>query len=624
VVNIITRHDFEGLESRVHYAGVPDGKPTFQADQLFGKTWSGGSVEAGYQRDDVGQVDTKFRSATSDAGSPNYVIPDEKQNSVFLDATQNISNGWQSFAEGIYSARDTRNIYDPMPTGFRTSGEFLTETTRSSGGTAVFGVRNENVGGWRIEAFGTYGHSYTFLQIIPNDTLAATNFESGVVTGTQSSLLGELRVSRDLFALPAGELKAAGGTSYRSDTANTTSAFSIGAPTAFPFSRKVSAAYGELSVPLVGAAQSWVWLKDATLSLAGRYEHYSDFGGTFNPRFGVALRSVNNLVLRGTYSTSFRAPNNLEETGLSQAAIASAADTASPTGSSIELYRAGPNPSLKPETAKNFTVSGEWRPESLKRATISLDYYNIRYKNRIVAPDPNFEGVFGAGLQAPEIQGLITRSPTSGQVLSALNAANQVLNFTGNPALDPGSSFNPALVAAIVDARSQNFAEVKTDGLDFATSYDWDSSVGRWHPSIQLTYILSLDQQLSPTAASVPLLNTIYNPVGLRSRAGLDWDRGNWSAAAFVNYVNSYKDNRVIGTTIPIGSWTTADAHVGYSFKDPWAVVGEGRTSISLNVSNLFYRHPPFVIENGQGYNYDPANSSAIGRTISLEFVKRW
>ena len=624
VINIITRHDFEGMESRVHYAGVPDGKPTFQADQLFGKSWSGGSLEAGYQRDDVGQLDTKFRSATINAGSPNYIVPDEKQNSVFLDATQDISSGWASFAEGIYSARDTRNIYDPTPAGFRTPGEFLTEMTRSTGGTAVVGVRNENIGGWRIEAFGTYGHASTFFQVIANGILADTGQASGIATATQSSAGGELRASRDLFSLPAGNVKAAGGINYRSDGANHTADFSNGENTVFPFSRRVSAVYGELSVPLVGAAQSRAWIKDATLSLAGRYEHYSDFGGTFNPRFGVALRSVNNLVLRGTYSTSFRAPNNLEETGLSQAVLLAAADTASPTGSSIELYRAGSNPSLKPETAKSFTVSGEWRPESLQGATISLDYYNIKYKNRIVTPDPNLEGAFGAGLQAQTIQGLITRSPTSDQVLAALGSANEVLNFSGNPALDPGSSFNPALVAAIIDGRSQNFAEVKTDGLDFATSYDWDSSVGRWHPSIQLAYILSLNQQLAPTAASVSLLNTIYNPVGLRGRAGLEWDRGNWSAATFLNYVNSYKDNRAIGTTIPIGSWTTADCHLGYSFKDPWAVVGEGRTTVALNVSNLFYRHPPFVIANGYGYNYDSTNSTAIGRVISLDVAKRW
>jgi iron complex outermembrane recepter protein len=622
VINIITRHDFEGLESRVRYAGVPDGKPTFQADQLFGKNWSSGSIEVGYQRDDVGQLDTKFRSATIAAASPNYIVPNETQNSVFLDATQDISNGWQSFAEATYSDRDTHNIYDPTAVSFPTPGQFLTEITRSTGSNAVIGVRN-NLAGWHLEAFGTYGHAYTNLQVIANGALAATGASSGIDTGTQSSTGGEIRASGNLFSLPAGEVKTAAGVSYRSDEANNTFDFSNGAPSAFPFSRKVWAIYGELSAPLVAATQTWI--KDATLSLAGRYERYSDFGGTFNPRFGISLRPANNLVLRGTYSTSFRAPNNLEETGLSQAVLLAAADTASPTGSSIELYRAGSNPSLRPETAKNFSLSGEWRPESLQGAMISLDYYNIKYRNRIVTPDPNLEGAFGAGLQAQTIQGLITRSPTASQVLAALDSANQVLNFTGNPALDSGSSFNPALVAAIVDGRSQNFAEVKTDGLDFATSYDWDSSIGRWHPSIQLTYILSLDQQLSPTADSVSLLNTIYNPVGLRGRAGLAWDQSNWSAATFVNYVNSYKDNRVGGTPpIPINSWTTVDFHLGYSFADPWSVVGEGRTTVALNVSNLFYRHPPFVIANGFGYNYDATNSSAIGRVISLDFAKRW
>jgi len=58
VVNVVTRHDFEGLESRVHFGEAADAKPSYQFNQLFGKNWEGGNVEIGFQRDQIGTLDT--------------------------------------------------------------------------------------------------------------------------------------------------------------------------------------------------------------------------------------------------------------------------------------------------------------------------------------------------------------------------------------------------------------------------------------------------------------------------------------------------------------------------------------------------------------------------------------
>src|SRR6202034_3416463 len=44
VINIITRHDFEGMESRAHYSGGPDGKPTYQTNPLVGNSLTRSSI----------------------------------------------------------------------------------------------------------------------------------------------------------------------------------------------------------------------------------------------------------------------------------------------------------------------------------------------------------------------------------------------------------------------------------------------------------------------------------------------------------------------------------------------------------------------------------------------------
>src|SRR3546814_15728891 len=45
------------------------------------------------------------------------------------------------------------------------------------------------------------------------------------------------------------------------------------------------------------------------LQLAGRYEHYSDFGSVARPKIAAAWDVFDGLRVRGSYSQGFRAPN---------------------------------------------------------------------------------------------------------------------------------------------------------------------------------------------------------------------------------------------------------------------------------------------------------------------------
>ncbi len=40
-----------------------------------------------------------------------------------------------------------------------------------------------------------------------------------------------------------------------------------------------------------------------------RYEHYSDFGSTSNPKFTLDWRPIEPLMIRASYNEGFRAPN---------------------------------------------------------------------------------------------------------------------------------------------------------------------------------------------------------------------------------------------------------------------------------------------------------------------------
>ena len=73
----------------------------------------------------------------------------------------------------------------------------------------------------------------------------------------------------------------------------------------------------EMNIPLV---------YQLDVQLAGRYEHYSDFGDVAKPKIAMAWDLVEGVRVRGSYCEGFRAPN-LEQTNAAQyARLASGVD----------------------------------------------------------------------------------------------------------------------------------------------------------------------------------------------------------------------------------------------------------------------------------------------------------
>ncbi len=51
--------------------------------------------------------------------------------------------------------------------------------------------------------------------------------------------------------------------------------------------------------------------KQLEIQLAGRFDEYSDFGSTVNPKLGIAYHPIEKLTLRASYGTGFKAPDLL-------------------------------------------------------------------------------------------------------------------------------------------------------------------------------------------------------------------------------------------------------------------------------------------------------------------------
>jgi outer membrane receptor protein involved in Fe transport len=378
-------------------------------------------------------------------------------------------------------------------------------------------------------------------------------------------------------------------------------------------SRDDAALFAELAVPLLGA-QAGSTLDRLSLSLAGRYDHYSDVGGTFNPKFGLSWRPSHALGLRGNWGTSFRAPSFIfsNPNQIGDVYIEDVSDPKSRTGLSRVLWLFGPVKDLKPETSTAWSIGADVAPPATPNLSLSATYFDIDYKGKIQhlgAFEPNFL------IQEAYFVSVITRNPTRAQIDAVCTDVR----------LGPGSRGNCSQrIDAILDDRFHNLARLRTRGVDFTLDYAIDSARGKWIFSLNGTYMFLQDLQITPTAPVFDFVNTVGSPLKLRVAAHLSWSKKGWTVLTTVNHAGAYQDPGSVPAR-GVASWTTVDLNIGYRLDG-----GQGwlaNTQCNLGANNLFDQAPPFVNQYDQAsgnLGYDAANASLLGRQISLQIIKRW
>ena len=123
-------------------------------------------------------------------------------------------------------------------------------------------------------------------------------------------------VQGDLFDMPAGPVKlAVGGEHMWQDQQFKLSGGNNTGPTTtgsgyrvFNFDRDIVSAFAEVAVPLVSPEMGIPALHQIDLSLAVRYDDFSDVGDTTNPKYGINWNITEGLRIRANYAESFVAP----------------------------------------------------------------------------------------------------------------------------------------------------------------------------------------------------------------------------------------------------------------------------------------------------------------------------
>lgn len=411
-----------------------------------------------------------------------------------------------------------------------------------------------------------------------NDEAFRDFFIGDFVANAQSNLdVIEANLTGSLFELPAGDVGFAIGGQYRDqsidyrfDSLTQQDSFGllIGNPN-FSGSLDVYSVYGEVLVP----ATEWLELSGAL-----RFEDYGgDIGTTLDPKFSFLATPTESLAVRGSFSTSFRAPSVFQTAGV-QTSFQNFDDTVTTGSSTFGGNRTVGNPELQPETSTAFNIGATWSPETsfADALEFNVDFWDF-----------SFEDV----LAQESAQGIIDADPFDSRI-----------------------ERTSAGTIAIVNTAFINAESIDTNGIDLGVRAAFDTGFGTFTPYVDGTVTLTYDVNDNGTTVDalgrLNLDNVGAPTQSLKGNVGLGWSLNNLSANAFLRHVGSYEDDN----EVDIDAFTTFDANVTVGLGS--IINDESSTSVTVGIVNAFAEDPPDVNING---GYDPRSADPRGRRV---FVK--
>jgi iron complex outermembrane receptor protein len=520
----------------------------------------------------------------------------------FFNTGTTLSNGVELYAFGGLGhrhgasagfwrrANDDRTVRSIFPDGF------LPFIKSGINDASVSGGLKGELSGWTWDLGTVYGNnSFDFtIDNTANVSLgpsSKTTFNAGQLAFGQSTttldifravsgiLPAPLRVAlggefrSDMYKITAGEPDSYrnGGVKVLDANGNPTTRLAAVGSQVFPgfqptdagsHSRTNSAGYLDLESDLT---------KQLLLGVAGRFEHYSDFGSTSTGKVSARFEPVPRFALRGAVSTGFRAPSLGQEFFSSTATnfiSGQPFDIRTFPVATKEAQLLGAS-DLKPERSTNYSAGVAMEPAH--SLALTVDFYRIDIKDRIVLSD-NFTGA----------------------TIQALFAS------TGSTAAG-GRFFTNA-----IDTRSNGVDVVANYGLSFSNRSVLKLTSGYNHNTVKVTRVDSTPPNLKA------FQENLFGRVE-RTRIEKGNPRDNLFASAnydlrglgFTARVQRYGEVTVAGTT-PTNTTGTLDQTYGAkTLTDLSASYSLRRYTLTVGADNIFDVYPDRNLNPG-----DPATGN--------------
>jgi iron complex outermembrane receptor protein len=373
------------------------------------------------------------------------------------------------------------------------------------------------------------------------------------------------KVSNEIYNLPAGPLAVAFGGEWRKEKYDSVSSdilssgdivgYGTSSPTVTG-DRKVYAFFAEAIVPIV---------KGLELDAAVRYDNYSDFGSTTNPKLSLRWQPTKQFLARASYGTGFRAPALPElfsplvttntQPGLSDPVRCPITNDQVNDCVTQFVNVQGGNTQLKPEESTQYSVGAVWEP--LEGLSLGVDWYSIKLKDQV-------------GLLNPAV---------------VLGDVTQYAAFITRGPADPNFPTLPGPITAITTLFT-NLGETRIEGIDVDLRYRTpQTAAGRFRFGLQGTYYTKYDiQQIDGSfAGQIGLYSGIGGAINRwKHYATIDWDYGAWGATLAQTFGLGYTDANpdVNGNPRRVGNYDVYDLQVRWT--------GVKNLTISAGIKNLF------------------------------------
>lgn len=463
----------------------------------------------------------------------------------------------------------------------------------------------------------------------------------------------DFKVSRpDLFSLPAGEVGIAFGVEARRETQSddrdanldgtiphidsvtgVVSLSNVIAVSQNPDTegdRSVASAYVEFAIPLVSPEMNIPLVRALDVQIAGRAEHYSDFGDVAKPKIAVSWDIFDGLRLRGSYSEGFRAPNLEQvntatygrlttnpdyircEADLRAGRIATFGACSRSIGASLLVSG---NPDLEPEESTNSSYGvvfePNFLPEALGDITLTVDRWHIQ-QEKIV-------GLFGG--RNAVVQDYLDRVQGGSNPLVTRAAVN-----ADDIALFAGTGITPVGVITSISDRFVNLLPQDVEGMDFGLIWSLrDTPIGDFRLNLNAAKLIAFGRDPGPAVdalyaardagiinAATPLPETsdLLAQNGRpewRVSGSLIWSQGPWQVGAFTQYISAVDDTDLLsatGTPWEVDSQITGNLYFQYEWEDTFDWASD--TRIRIGARNITDEAPPLSSTGYLGSLYRP------------------
>ena len=468
------------------------------------------------------------RELTFDRYNHRFGDGNSRDYNFFLNAAVDLGENFQLYTFGSYGDRKADGAGFFRRSNDARNRDFSASTTTfvpfyADGFLPIIGSKiidaslavgiKGTIGEWNTDLSVVNGSNrleYSVLNTFNTSLGGATSptiFDAGGLRSGQTSV--NLDVSRDITFGGLKSLTFAAGAEYRRDAfrirAGDTGSYINGPFSAAPF----NAAGGAQVFPgfrpnnaldvsrnsVAGYAELDADINDQlTVQVAGRYEHYSDFGNTVNGKFAARWEPIKGYALRGSVSTGFRAPSLAQQffTTTSTNNVAGTLIEVGTFGVADPVAVALGSKPLKAEKSTNFSVGAALNP--FQGLNLTVDYYNIKIRDRIVLSE-NLTGAAVAGLLTGAginnvtsarffINGIDTRTQGIDVVASyrvpEFGAGNFTLStgFNHNTSKILSRAVLPSLPGLLLFGRTESFRITDGQPRDkFNAGLDWDKGI---------------------------------------------------------------------------------------------------------------------------------------------------